>query len=175
MFCLYVKYFCLNHYIRSENGLSKRINWWQFLVVVTDCCCCCSDDWLRVVKSRSRNWKISIWFFVLGVTQNQERRAGEPWVKCGPRGPRPETWVPLPATVGTRYVLYLVLNLEGRGVQFNVEWWFIIILSWQGLGWSWLGNGQYVHTSLTRTPKPQTIKNFERIIFYRKSWLEIRD
>ena len=74
MFCLYVKYFCLNHYIRSENGLSKRINWWQFLVVVTDCCCCCSDDWLRVVKSRSRNWKISIWFFVLGVTQNQERR-----------------------------------------------------------------------------------------------------
>ena len=26
-----------------------------------------------VVKSRSRNWKISIWFFVLGVTQNRIR------------------------------------------------------------------------------------------------------
>ena len=29
--------------------------------------------WLRVVKSRSRNWKISIWFFVLGVTQSRIR------------------------------------------------------------------------------------------------------
>ena len=43
------------------------ISWLWFMIVVVVLMTA------RVVKSRSRNWKISIWFFVLGVTQNQER------------------------------------------------------------------------------------------------------
>ena len=70
-----------------RRGLIGDSSWlWLMTVVVvlmTDCVCC-------KIKER-RNWKISIWFFVLGVTQNQERRAGESWVKCGPRGSRSMT------------------------------------------------------------------------------------
>ena len=70
-----------------QRGLIGDSSWlWLMTVVVvlmTDCVCC-------KIKER-RNWKISIWFFVLGVTQNQERRAGELWVKCGPRGSRSMT------------------------------------------------------------------------------------
>ena len=59
-------------YRRGLIDMDDSSSWLWFMIVVATVLMTA-----LVVKSRSRNWKISIWFFVLGVTQNRIRSGEE--------------------------------------------------------------------------------------------------
>ena len=84
-------------YRRGLIDMDDSSSWLWFMIVVAAVLMTA-----LVVKSRSRNWKISIWFFVLGVTHSRIR-SGEERVVPSPMWTKRINWAWLGLERATEY------------------------------------------------------------------------